>query len=113
MKNQQFQKLFLIGIVIFGISSAVLSLVGFAEINDRILFLDKQLWSNHKEVMESAIDTNYPYSLFIKDIIINTGLFCNSVAILLSVLVISIICFVVFKIRNQKQFYKGQDKISN
>ena len=88
MQNRRLTKIFLAATVLLGIIAPIVSIVGFGRIEDRVMLLDKHLWDNHSDVMQSTVTGDYPLSSFIKDTIVNAALYKNIIMILLIVTLI-------------------------
>ena len=86
-------KIFLVIIILLGVIALILPIIGFNKVEDKISFLDKQLWDRYPGVMQESISNGYPLSSYIKDMIICVGLF-KSCAVLFVILIITAIVIV-------------------
>ena len=87
MKN--ITKILSILVLLLGITLAVVSIVGFKYIENRISFLNEQMWSKHPEVMQNSIGNDYPFAIYLKDTIVNVGLYKNATQLLLILVIIA------------------------
>ena len=73
-----------LGVITLGVLAA-----GFKRLESMVLFLNGELWNKHPEVMQQSIRDTYPFSSYVKDIVVCTGLYKNC-AVLFVVLMITV-----------------------
>lgn len=88
------QKIKIITILIFAvvlleIVAAIVSIVGFHEIENRFLLIDKFLWEEHSEIIQQSMSDDYPLSSYLKDSVINAQLYRSIIVILMGFILIT------------------------
>ena len=105
-KMRRAEKLLLFFVLFGGLIVSILAAVGFIQIEKAICFLNEQMWNKHPEIMQDSIRNDYPFANYIKDIVVNVGLYKGAAFVLLGIMIIAESTFLFLIYKRKYKFIK-------